>query len=93
MTDARMPLIAGNWKMNGSAAFATDLARGVAAGASGVSAELLVCPPAVLIPTAAAALGVGVALGGQDCHAAKSGAHTGDVSAEMLADARRALRQ
>jgi triosephosphate isomerase (TIM) len=87
MTDARMPLIAGNWKMNGSAAFATDLARGVAAGASGVSAELLVCPPAVLIPTAAAALGVGVALGGQDCHAAKSGAHTGDVSAEMLADA------
>mgnify|MGYP002641551725 CR=1 FL=1 len=87
MTDARTPLIAGNWKMNGLAGDAVELARGVAAGAGGVSAELLVCPPAVLIPTVAAALNAGVAVGGQDCHAAESGAHTGDVSAEMLADA------
>jgi triosephosphate isomerase (TIM) len=87
MADARTPLIAGNWKMNGSAAFATELAQGVSAGASDVAAELLVCPPSVLIPTTASALSAGVALGGQDCHAAESGAHTGDNSAKMLKDA------
>lgn len=87
MTDARRPLIAGNWKMNGSATFATELAQGVSVGAPGVLAELLVCPPSVLIPTVAAALNETVALGGQDCHAAESGAHTGENSAEMLKDA------
>jgi triosephosphate isomerase len=51
-------------------------------------AELLVCPPATLVARVAEALkGTGVAVGGQDCHAAASGAHTGDVSADMLADA------
>ena len=84
------PLIAGNWKMNGLAASVEELHRIIA----GVDAELaaradvLVCPPATLIAGfAAAAAGSPVAIGGQDCHAAASGAHTGDIAAEMLADA------
>jgi triosephosphate isomerase len=81
-------LIAGNWKMHGLAADAVALARGVAAGASGLACELLVCPPAVHIAAVAQALaGTVVAVGGQDCHEAKQGAHTGDVSAPMLRDA------
>ncbi|MBL4721548.1 MAG: triose-phosphate isomerase [Alphaproteobacteria bacterium] len=87
MTDARTPLIAGNWKMNGVAAGGAELAAAVSAGANDVSAELLVCPPTVLIAPVGAALRDGVALGAQDCHFAQSGAHTGDISAEMLADA------
>jgi triosephosphate isomerase len=81
-------LIAGNWKMHGLAADALALARGVAAGAQGVACELLVCPPPVHIAAVAQALvGTPVAVGGQDCHQAKQGAHTGDVSAPMLRDA------
>jgi triosephosphate isomerase len=50
--------------------------------------DLMVCPPATLIARfAAAARGLSVAIGGQDCHAKASGAHTGDIAAEMLADA------
>ena len=87
MTTKRTPLIAGNWKMNGAAAESVALARAVAVEAAS-GCELLVCPPAVLIPPVAAALeGSGVAVGGQDCHFAESGAHTGDVAAVMLADA------
>ncbi len=84
-------LIAGNWKMNGlrqsAAALAGALAeRARAAGPLGW--EPLVCPPAPLLGLVGEALkGSAVALGGQDCHAAPSGPHTGDVSAEMLADA------
>jgi triosephosphate isomerase len=86
---ARRPLIAGNWKMNGLGGDGVALARAVAAGAPAAGvAELLVCPPATLVARVAEALkGTGVAVGGQDCHAAASGAHTGDVSADMLADA------
>jgi triosephosphate isomerase len=82
-------LIAGNWKMNGLAADGVALARDVAGGAAGLDGvDLLVCPPATLIAHVAAALEeVDVAVGGQDCHAEASGAHTGDISAEMLADA------
>ena len=81
-------LIAGNWKMHGLAADAVALARGVASGASGLACELLVCPPAVHVAAVAQALaGSAVAVGGQDCHQAKQGAHTGDVSAPMLRDA------
>ena len=75
--------------MNGRAADAVALAKGVAAGASSApaSAELLLCPPAVHIDRVGAALeGYGVQLGGQDCHNEMSGPFTGDVSAEMLAD-------
>jgi len=82
-------LIAGNWKMNGlresGAALAGDLA-GRATGPFGC--DMVVCPPATLLgPVGEALRGSGVALGGQDCHPARSGAYTGDVSAEMLADA------
>ncbi len=88
MASKRTALIAGNWKMNGLANDAAVLARGVADGAAGIECELLVCPPAVLLGTVAAALaGSSVALGAQDCHPEAGGAHTGDHSAEMLADA------
>ncbi len=81
------PLIAGNWKMNGLRADGVALAEAIRAGSEGLTAELLVCPPATLIALAADALGHGsVALGGQDCHPAPNGAHTGDISAAMLAD-------
>ena len=83
------PLVAGNWKMNGLTASAAELDKVIAGGAkvSG-KAELMICPPVTLIAQfARAAKGSAVAIGGQDCHAAASGAHTGDVSAERLADA------
>jgi triosephosphate isomerase len=85
----RRRLIAGNWKMNGLRADGLALARGLAerAAAAPPAAELLVCPPATLIaPVAEAVRGGPVALGGQDCHPEPSGAHTGDIAAEMLAD-------
>ena len=83
------PLVAGNWKMNGLRASDAELKK-IIAGAGSLSgkADLMVCPPATLIARfAEAARGSGVAIGGQDCHAKASGAHTGDVAAEMLADA------
>ncbi|MBL8590021.1 MAG: triose-phosphate isomerase [Methylobacteriaceae bacterium] len=90
MSNARRPLVAGNWKMNGTAASLAELkaiAAAVAAGRAG-RAEVAICPPATLVAAAAgAAAGGTVAIGGQDCHAKASGAHTGDVSAEMLKDA------
>lgn len=86
----RRRLIAGNWKMNGLLGSGTDLAGEIAVRAKQlgpVAAELLVCPPAhLLIPVGTVVKDAGIALGGQDCHSAKSGAHTGDISAEMLAD-------
>jgi len=83
------PLVAGNWKMNGLAASEGELARIVhGAGALAGRAELMVCPPATLIANFAAAVrGSAVSIGGQDCHAKVSGAHTGDIAAEMLKDA------
>jgi triosephosphate isomerase len=94
MTDAIRPLIAGNWKMNGLKASMAEF-EAMVAGASKVAAkaDLLVCPPATLIAAfAEKALGSKsmsktLAIGGQDCHPKASGAHTGDVSAEMLRDA------
>jgi triosephosphate isomerase len=88
MAAAIRPLIAGNWKMNGLAASAGEFGK-IAAGAGAVSAaDLMICPPATLIAGfAAAAAGSALKVGGQDCHAEASGAHTGDISAEMLADA------
>jgi triosephosphate isomerase len=83
-------LIAGNWKMNGLSADGWALADDIVrrAGELGPKApELLVCPPATLIGLIAEAVtGSPVRLGGQDCHPDASGAHTGDVSAAMLAD-------
>jgi triosephosphate isomerase len=87
MAQTIRPLVAGNWKMNGLAASAGELSKTIA-GAEAVKADLMVCPPATLVAAfAKAAQGSPVAIGGQDCHAAASGAHTGDIAAEMLADA------
>ena len=88
------PLIAGNWKMNGLRSSFAEF-EAILAGAPKVAAkaDLLVCPPATLMAAFAAKLqdwlhgSKVVAIGGQDCHPNASGAHTGDISAEMLADA------
>jgi triosephosphate isomerase len=84
------PLIAGNWKMNGLKGSVGEF-DAMVAGASMVTAkaDLLVCPPASLIAGFAERLrgSKALAIGGQDCHPKPSGAHTGDISAEMLADA------
>jgi triosephosphate isomerase (TIM) len=85
---APRPLVAGNWKMNGLRASVGELQKIIAGAKTLSTVELMVCPPATLIAQfAAAAAGSGVAIGGQDCHAQKSGAFTGDISAEMLKDA------
>ena len=84
------PLIAGNWKMNGLKGSVGEF-DAMVAGASMVAAkaDLLVCPPVSLIAGFAERLrgSKALAIGGQDCHPKPSGAHTGDISAEMLADA------
>ena len=89
MTDAIRPLIAGNWKMNGLKSALGEFEAMIAgAGALAGKADLLVCPPATLIVGFAdRARGSKLAVGAQDCHPKASGAHTGDISAEMLADA------
>ncbi|MCC5987022.1 MAG: triose-phosphate isomerase [Pararhodobacter sp.] len=80
-------LAAGNWKMNGLGADLAE-ARALAAAHAAPEVGVLLCPPATLISRMAEALaGSAIALGGQDCHAAAKGAHTGDISAHMLADA------
>ncbi|MDF2688505.1 MAG: triose-phosphate isomerase [Microvirga sp.] len=88
--DRPRPLVAGNWKMNGLRTSARVLEEIHAGYTPGLKAkvELAVCPPATLIGHCAqASVGSRVAIGGQDCHAKESGAFTGDLSAEMLADA------
>jgi triosephosphate isomerase (TIM) len=90
MSQPIRPLVAGNWKMHGRQADLAEL-RTIAHGfMHGLDAETeaLVCVPATLISRAAEVVkGSPVRVGGQDCHAETSGAHTGDVSAEMLKDA------
>ena len=86
---ARRPLVAGNWKMNGLSGATATLDK-VIAGAASLPArvDVLVCPPFTLVASFAEhARSTRVAIGGQDCHAKASGAHTGDIAAEMLADA------
>ena len=81
------PLVAGNWKMNGLKGSLAEFGK-IAADNAGSNADLMICPPATLIATAAWAWRDTVLLiGAQDCHAKPSGAHTGDISAEMLAEA------
>jgi triosephosphate isomerase len=95
MTDPIRPLIAGNWKMNGLKSSKPEFDAMVAdAGSVIARADLLVCPPATLLAAFAEnTRGIlpadqkALALGAQDCHLEPSGAHTGDLSAEMLADA------
>ncbi len=84
-------LIVGNWKMNGlrqSAASLVDgILTGVAGGAARDAADVVLCPPATLLAATVEQVGgSAVAVGAQDCHFAASGAFTGDVSAEMIAD-------
>ena len=84
---APQPLIAGNWKMNGLGA-SLEEAKAVAAGLGATSARVAICPPSILIHRMATALAGGpVLVGGQDHHWDDAGAFTGDLSAEMLADA------
>jgi triosephosphate isomerase (TIM) len=85
----RRPLVAGNWKMNGLKSSAAELGAMVqGVGELWRKTDLMICPPATLVMAfAEAARGTKIAIGAQDCHAQPSGAHTGDISAEMLADA------
>lgn len=90
MNDRLRPLVAGNWKMNGIEASLSEIERLkiLLADAGALSADVLVCPPATLLSRAAdVCMGSPIELGGQDCHAKVSGAHTGDISAQMVADA------
>jgi len=89
MAASRRPLIAGNWKMNGLIASGGELQAIIAVSEPlAKKADLLICPPATLLAAfASRARGSVVAIGGQDCHPEATGAHTGDVSAEMLKDA------
>jgi triosephosphate isomerase len=80
-------LAAGNWKMNGSRA-ALDELGAIATAHSAPAVDILICPPATLLMQAAALTAdKPLDVGAQDCHAASSGAHTGDISAPMVADA------
>ena len=87
----RRAFVAGNWKMNGLNAQVIEalaVASGFVADGKKPGADVALCPPATLVATLAAKLsGTHVMVGGQDCHAAVSGANTGDVAAEMLKDA------
>lgn len=83
-------LVAGNWKMNGLVADGVARARDLAARAKAtpLGCEIVLCPPATLLaPVAQVIAGSGLALGGQDCHTAAAGPHTGDIGAPMLKDA------
>jgi triosephosphate isomerase len=84
----RQPLVAGNWKMNGSLAGVRELLAGIKAGVSGVAkAEIAVCPPFVFLAEVQQQLeGTGIAWGGQNLSTESSGAYTGEVSAAMLRD-------
>jgi triosephosphate isomerase len=89
MANVLRPLVAGNWKMNGLQASVAELEKVIAGvRARPPAADLMICPPATLLARfAAAAKGSGVTIGAQDCHPEPAGAFTGDISAEMLADA------
>lgn len=89
MATTRRPLVAGNWKMNGLKSSAAEVEKLLKA-ASGLAGKpnLMVCPPATLVAAfAALAKGSELLIGGQDCHPEPAGAFTGDIAAEMLADA------
>ncbi len=79
-------LAAGNWKMNGTQAALSEVSA-LAQAHPNPACDVLLCPPATLIARMAdLARGTAIRVGGQDCHAKSSGAHTGDISAEMLVD-------
>ncbi|HID67155.1 MAG TPA: triose-phosphate isomerase [Roseibacterium sp.] len=78
-------LAAGNWKMNGLGAALAEV-DALAGAVAAASCEVVLCPPATLLAPMAGRV-PGLMVGGQTCHPAASGAHTGDISADMLADA------
>ncbi|WP_293450738.1 triose-phosphate isomerase [Planktotalea sp.] len=83
----RRKLAAGNWKMNGTSA---DLAQieAIAQAHTGALSEIVMAPPTTLLHRASEFTKTGpVTLGAQDCDKHENGAHTGDISAEMLIDA------
>jgi triosephosphate isomerase len=83
-------LIAGNWKMNGLSAASAEIKTLIDkySGSMPEDRDVLICPPATLVMAFASSFSdEGIEFGGQDCHPKESGAHTGDVSAAMLADA------
>ncbi len=84
----RRPLVAGNWKMNGSLASVRELLAGLKAGIDDVKlAEVAVCPPAVFIPEVQAQLeNTSIAWGGQDLSVHESGAYTGEIAGPMYRD-------
>ncbi len=84
----RRPLVAGNWKMNGTRAEAVALVRAVVAGVASLrNTDVAICPPAILIPTVAEGLhGSAVTYGGQNVSEFASGAYTGEISGAMLRD-------
>lgn len=90
MTAEITPLIAGNWKMNGTTASLGEVQKlaVLLASSGGPRGTVVICPPATLLERLSElASPAGIVTGGQDCHPAASGAHTGDTSAQMLADA------
>ena len=83
------PMVAGNWKMNGTTAALREprLLAGMLRDVK-LKCDVMICPPATLIRRAKSVMkGSKIKLAGQDCHSAVSGAHTGDISADMLKDA------
>jgi triosephosphate isomerase len=83
----RRPLVAGNWKMNGSARMARELTVAVVAGAPVAACEVVLCPPfPYLAEVVAGCASTGVGVGAQDVAATSAGAFTGEVDAEMVAD-------
>ncbi|MBC8338988.1 MAG: triose-phosphate isomerase [Rhodospirillales bacterium] len=90
MPNDRRPLIAGNWKMNGQKSDGLSLAEALAQRMKAESDpvfDMVVCPPFTLVADVGNAIAdSGIGLGGQDCHTAENGAHTGDISATMLSD-------
>jgi triosephosphate isomerase len=89
MTPDVRPLVAGNWKMNGTRE-QLDQIKAIAEGVKGPLSEkidVLLCPPTTLLYVATALCDDSpLLIGAQDCHTKASGAHTGDISAEMIAD-------
>lgn len=90
MTAPITPLVVGNWKMNGTSSALNEVTKLSTMLAEGPPPRctVVVCPPATLLAQlTAVASSAGIVSGGQDCHPAASGAHTGDIGAPMLADA------
>ena len=90
MSRSIRPLVAGNWKMNGLQVSLDEFDQMGAGNDVALRrvVDLMICPPATLVLALAhASIGQAIMVGAQDCHAKDSGAHTGDISAAMLADA------